>query len=63
MDKEKSELAAAGPIARIMLTNNYSWLLAKGTSSAQIYVKKHTALKPYIAPTDARLGEAADTKI
>ena len=64
MDKEKRELAVAGPTARIMLTDTCQrLLLANKYSNVHVYEKKRTWLKPFVAPRDARLGVAADIKI
>jgi hypothetical protein len=60
MDKEKRELAAAGPNARMMLTDTWLGCQQQGIHTNE---KKRTWLKPFVAPRDARLGDAADMKI
>ena len=62
MDKEKRELAAAGPIARIMLTD-ICHTISESYSTADTDEKKRTWLRPFVAPRDARLGDAALMKI
>ena len=59
MDRENRELAAAGPIARTMLTDNCHVV----SKSAYTYEKKPTWDRPFVAPRDARLGDAAAMKM